>query len=563
MLALTAAFPVLAVSSVAQALQADASSRSTELLAQDNSVEFEYEDFDFWAEQCLLLRDEQKYTETLTACEKAISLEPKEDNVELWVARGAALFHLNQYSESLVSYNRAVEASPNYSLAIAYQCANFYQLQRYDDAIYTCEQALRIDGNWGNGSPILAWYYRGLALKQLGRLETALSSFDRALLIDPEDPQAIAERCATLSELGSEEFDSDCGIQETATSYERALVGDSGDIDLWMQQGLALEQLGAEPGSYQRALTSYNRAIEINPQNSVALARRCGVLNALETYEAALESCEQAFQGDGKWGTGELVYAWNQHSVALAGLGRYEEALASAERAIDIDVRYAPAWNSRAVSLWRMNQTDPDALRAIDQAIDLYTEAEPLLEDTFERTYPDPPVLFYRGQILAWFNRGRILSSMSDYAGAVQAYEQALTIHKTDKVNQTNPLSRATLADIWVNLSAASLHTDPNQSLSASQQAIQLRRDSLAGWYNQGLALTRLGQPEAALAAFQEAERLDPNNVHVLIAQGIALENSGDQQAAIEMFNYVLNLDPNQTIAQQHLDNIMNSIEQP
>ena len=192
-------------------------------------------------------------------------------------------------------------------------------------------------------------------------------------MIEPEDPRALAARCSVLALGNTDAFDAfvaDCTAQDAATFYEQAIANDTSNIDLWIQQGLALEQLGiTEVSAYERALTSYDRAVELNPENSMVFARRCDVLNQLENYEAALESCKQAFQGDNRWGDRGLVHAWNQQSIALTGLGRYEEALASADRAIAIGANYAPAWNSRAISLWRLNPLDPKALTAIDRSI--------------------------------------------------------------------------------------------------------------------------------------------------------------------------------------------------
>ena len=171
----SAFFPTLDLKAAVQSMQSNSVSRQANLLAQSNDEKFEYKDFGFWAEQCLLLRDEHNDAGALIACEKAISLEPKKDNIELWTARGDILFRLGQYAESLVSYNRVVEASPSYSSAIASQCAALYHLQRYDEAVDRCEEALRINRNWGIGSPAVAWFYRGLSLRQLGRFKTCVS----------------------------------------------------------------------------------------------------------------------------------------------------------------------------------------------------------------------------------------------------------------------------------------------------------------------------------------------------------------------------------------------------
>ena len=331
-----------------------------ELLRQ-RPPEFKYENFEFWAEQCLLLRNERDYEKAIETCEKAISLKPRDRNAELWLARGQGLFHLGRYPESLTSFNRVVQASRNYSAAIAYQCAALHQLQKYSEAVDTCEQALRIDGNWGTSTPAFAWYYRGLALREMGRLETALGSFERSLDIDSSFDPAVAERCSTLSNLGlmnPKEFPPTCTIQEAVLYYEKALATYPNDVALLIQQGFALEQWSLEDANYERALKAYDRAIQLNPKSSAALARRCGILNQLQRYELALESCNQALAGDARWGSTGLPYVLTQHSIALTGLGKYEEAFASIDRALELDENYGPAWNSRAVTLWQRDQKD-------------------------------------------------------------------------------------------------------------------------------------------------------------------------------------------------------------
>lgn len=550
---------------------------STVLLSQDNSAGFEIDDFDFWVEQCVALSDEAEFEGALTACEKAISLEPRQDNTELWAARGNALFYLGRYTESLASFNRVVQASPKNSWAIAYQCANFVQLTQYADAVDTCEQALRIDGSWGNSSPAFAWYYRGLALRQMGRLETAFDSFEQALVIDPDDARASAGRCETLSALGQTElFTPDCGIREAVAFYTQALTQYPNEVAILMQQGLALEQLGSQIGSYEQALTSYNRVIELNPESSIALARRCGVLNQLEQYEAALESCEQAFQHDGRWGANGLAYAWNQHSAALLGLGRYEESVASANRAIAIEPTYAPAWNDKAVSLWHLEQP-AQAKIAVEQAIALYEEQlADLQQNTFERSNPDPPIVFYRGQALAWFNQGRILTRLAAvqrrgaaaeelYKTAALSYIKALEIctqATAEPIISIALVNDTTLAAIWANLGAAYLYFDAAQAAEASLKAIELDQNSFQGWYNRGLALSRLQQFKLALQAYDQAEHLSPNNVDVLTARGLTLERKGDLQGAIAAFDQILNLYPDYAIAQRHLNRLVNVANQ-
>ncbi len=553
--------------------------------AQAERPSFELEDFDFWAEQCLLMGEERQYEDALAACEEALTLKPRRDNVEIWATRSEALFHLGHYAEAVVSLNRVIGESPNYSLAIARQCASHFHLDRYQEAVDFCEQALRIDGNWGTDSPAFAWYYRGLALRQLGRLETALSSFDRAISLEPDDPLSIAERCSVLADLGNYAALATCtitdpeelaalgrsitsnnlgdGLRRAIALYEQALAIRPDDTTLWIQQGLALEQLG----DYERALRSYDSALTINATSSLASTHRCRVLNALGDYETALAACEQALLGDERWGSLHSAYAWSQQSASLLGLEQYDDALAAAQRAVDREPGYGLGWNNQAVSLWRL-QRHGEALAAIDAALAQYDEAVLEGENTFERSYPEPLLLLYREQIIANYNRGRILSSLGRYETAVAAYTIALDQTLEVQAQGVLLLPSTTLSDIYVNQSvayllwsevlardpSASTEEDTNSALAkgygVSQEAVRLNPASQAGWYNQGLIALRQRLFGEAFQAFAYASYLQPEDVSALIGQGIALTGQGNTEEAIARFDLALNLNPTSTLAE-------------
>ncbi len=572
-------------------------------LAQEER-QFELEDFEFWADQCLLLSQAEDPQKTLESCEQAITLRPDDENVDLWTARSTALFDLQQYTEAIASFNRVVRAAPQDSIALAYQCAAYVQLERYDDAIDTCENALRMNGNWGDRSPGFAWYHRGLALLERGRLETALDSFSRAADNQPEDVIYEANQCALEIELGAVfraaalpllDAITNCTLRNTIALYERALALEPNNLNLWMQQGLALEQLG----DYDRALLSYEQALAMRPDYALALARQCGVLNELEAFEAAIAACDAALQGDNRWGRVGVAYGWTQHSRALIGLADYEGALASAERAVDLFPReanvleanvleadvleadvleadvleadgttadaaiveatppptYPPAWNNLAVSYWHLEDYTA-AEQAIAQALKDYAITAPTLEESFDRSYPESPILFYRGYILAHYNHGRILASAGAYGPASEAYQNALTLHRNLVFSAQSPLVRLlgpgipliepTLeALIYTHQSIAYLQSNNiGGSLQASQFAVASDPTSFTAQYNRGYVLLASGQYEEALLAFGAADELQPDNVYVLTGQGFSLTGLGRTQEALATLEQVVNVLP-------------------
>lgn len=532
--------------------------------------DFELEDFEFWAQQCVLLSTENDYQKTQETCEQAIGLKPKRDNLDLWFARGQALFHLGNYSEAMTSFSWVLERAPNDSISLTYQCAAQFLLSRPQTAVDTCEQALEQDGNWGTDSPALAWYYRGLALQTQGRLETALGSYQRAQRLTPDDQRVQAGLCTVAFELGLKDR---CSLAEAVVAYERAIAANPDDITLWFQQGLVLEQLGR----YQQAITAYEGAIAIKPDYSLALARHCTLLNENEAYEAALAACDAALAGDGNWDQLGPVVAWSQRSRAQLGLEDYEAALGSAERAIVVNPQYSGGWINRAVGLWHLGDLSGARL-AIQEANRIEAEIEPLLEESFNRQYPEPAVLFQRRRAVTAYNEGAIYLSLAvEQPGptyprqARDAYQRAINIYQRWQPRlMIDPLNLAAannialpaegallkqkfLAELWTSLAVAELYSGRLlQASDAAHQAVRYDEESYEVWYNLGVVnLNSPVDPVETWDAFAEAATLNPESLAPVLGQAMTLLKAGCNAEALRAFEQVLNIDPAHELAQE------------
>lgn len=108
--------------------------------------------------------------------------------------------------------------------------------------------------------------------------------------------------------------------EEALVSFNRAIQVQPNSYAAWYGQGDALANLKR----YQEALSSFNRAIEIVPDKPEAWTFRGVVLIHLERYQEALESCDRALalKPDDQ-------EAWTFRGVALQRLGRFQEAYAS------------------------------------------------------------------------------------------------------------------------------------------------------------------------------------------------------------------------------------------
>ena len=88
-------------------------------------------------------------------------------------------------------------------------------------------------------------------------------------------------------------------------------------------------------------------------------------MHGLQRFEEALASTERAIELKP-----EYAEAWNNRGSALCGLGHFEEALASTERAIELKPEYAEAWNNRGSALCGLERFE-EAIAHFDQALRL------------------------------------------------------------------------------------------------------------------------------------------------------------------------------------------------
>ena len=126
----------------------------------------------------------------------------------------------------------------------------------------------------------------------------------------------------------------------------------------------AWNNLGQQFFSQQRypdALLAYNHALLIEPEYSLVLANRCGVLSQLEEYSQALASCNLALEIDRQWGAQGSALGWDNRGDALFNLERYQEALYSFEQALVHNPSYENAYRNRQIVLSWLEHIDKNS----------------------------------------------------------------------------------------------------------------------------------------------------------------------------------------------------------
>jgi tetratricopeptide (TPR) repeat protein len=93
----------------------------------------------------------------------------------------------------------------------------------------------------------------------------------------------------------------------------------------------------AAQGKIQEALAETEKALANEPNWSLALAQKAGLENALGKYQDALTSADAAIAAGTPDMTAAMAGAWANRADALVHLGRYQEAVDSANQALRID----------------------------------------------------------------------------------------------------------------------------------------------------------------------------------------------------------------------------------
>lgn len=526
-------------------------------VAQENLEELQ--DFDYWKNLCELQVDASKFAEAQKSCEAGIELRPRDSDI--WAIHSGILLSLKQLPESIASAEQSILFNANNSLAWTYKCMAYNQLGQTEEALDACNEALRVNGNWGRQSPALAWFQRGQILSQMGDYEEALVAYERTLLLEPGDSLTLTRRCEALMHLreysdalkacqdalaGNEHWgDENPGLAwyfqglshryagmiqldrgnktgamqsfvDAIAAFDQSINIDPNNTRTWADQGWVLETLKR----YPEALTSYSRAVEIKPDSARALVGQCAMLNKTEQYEMAVEACGKAIQGDGDWWEIGAAQAWSQQAHALTGLGQYEDALASSNRAVGIKPDYAEAWSDRSVILWYLQRFD-EAIASCQKAIEL------------DPTYARP-----------WANLGRILRTLGQFEPALSAYEKALELQPDD-------------AETWANRSVVLWYMQRfDTAVLSANQAININPRLFQGWYNRATALVALRRYSEALTAYDQALRLDQTNADAWAGLGLSLGHLNRYDEARIAIGRALELNPDQPTAKAILESL-------
>ncbi len=130
---------------------------------------------------------------------------------------------------------------------------NYFQSHQFDEALFSCEQAIQLDPRF-----FLAFYGKALALYRLERYEKALASFEQVIKIEPNYSPAYNGKGDVLSKLDRP--------SEAILAYSRAIQVDKNNWRAYY--GMAKAYCGIM--QYESSIYYFEEAYSRSPKGKIS-----------------------------------------------------------------------------------------------------------------------------------------------------------------------------------------------------------------------------------------------------------------------------------------------------
>lgn len=233
---------------------------------------------------------------------------------------------------------------------------------------------------------------------------------------------------------------------------------------------------------------------------------------------------------------------WSNKGWCLGILGRWNEALASLEKVIELEPHNDMAWANRGTALGCL-ECHNEALVSFEKAIDLNPDESlnwanrgaALL--SFER-YDEALESFEKAikldpnNVLAWHNRAKALSDLEYYEEALASYNKEIELNPLDSSAWSDQGRMQLLLEYY------------EEALASYDTAIELNPLNQSAWGGRATILFVLGYLEEALVSYDKAIELNPNQSIYWYNRGQLLSIFGRDKEALASYDKAIELNP-------------------
>jgi tetratricopeptide (TPR) repeat protein len=391
---------------------------------------------------------------------------------------------------AIAELQKALRLDPASAEIRAHLARQLRDLGRFDQALAEARVAVETDPDNLLAHQLLSELYRmQVGVDGSEAVSRAAAELEEVLRIEPLDPRALQLLAAYYAELRDHE--------RAVSAWDRLLELNPGNFEAWMRRGMHLRA----QGRVDEARESFAEALSLDPDSADARASMGDVL-AAEAPDEALPYYEQVVQLDPSNIRVQLALA-----EVYSRLGRHQDALSRANAVLETDPANRFALERRGRALRELRRFD-EAIAAADALLEL----EP-------------------GDLQASFLKVTVAEARRDSAEAARLLEQILERPKQDEDPEQ---SRNNDRVFNVHLGFAYQQLERYGSAAeAFARARELAEEPDAALATYQIDALRLGERfDDALAVAAEARGELPDDPALIGAEANVRREMGQEEAA-------------------------------
>lgn len=260
------------------------------------------------------------------------------------------------YTEAIELYEAELKDNPANAQAW-YEVGQAYRIEgEYEKMSKAFDKSLEITDKYYNqifdtrDSLWVRFFNQGVPLFNEKKYDEALKYFDKAVIVDSENPEGYRERGVCYLQMGEKD--------EAVKDFNTVIKADKEVKDLVTRINLALIYFQAD--DYEKASPLYEEVLKHDPENIMAISKLALIYQQQEKSEMAIKLYEKVTRT--KKDDPDL---WFNLGILYFQMGRYEEAFKSFNNVVDLNPDDVESLMNLVNSLWK---------------VELCTEAIPYLE---------------------------------------------------------------------------------------------------------------------------------------------------------------------------------------
>lgn len=318
-------------------------------------------------------------------------------------------------------YRKAIQTSGN-NYAEAYHNLGVLlkRTSKTEEAIAAYKSAIKLRPNYES-----AWYNLGLAYRAQANNSDAIAAYEKAIVINPLATKSMYNLALLYSDLNQD--------AQAMNLWEKIIDVDPDYAKAWYNLGLNHQK----KGRYQESIDIYAQMLERFPNYAKAWYNKAIALKELGLYEEAISAYELAIEHEPAF-----LAAWKNLGALEARQGNIDRAAEVFAQAVDLDPSDPEMRYNLALQLNAQGEPREAAIQ-LNKAINMrpeYLKAVELLSQIAKDLNDDKLEIKTREYLAGinnnpedWYDLARDLHKLKQFNAAIQRYEKAETLGKSDE----------------------------------------------------------------------------------------------------------------------------------